>query len=194
MATLQEYLFKYIEKDYKRVLKHIEIDLFKHSHFMYGYTPQDVMQSAVLKLIEYVANNSSDFSFFFDKNGEEIGSENLRGYIFNSLKQNASNCIYDMRRQSVAEGEVGTLVDAIPEVSGVFGRTDGAEMVEHRDVLDSISPSFARVIKGTENGDAVLDIMRKTGIRSVKKFYEARQHLETELELSGFELSKQGLK
>lgn len=190
METLQQLVYKYIELDYKRLLRFIEIDVFKHSHSMYNVTPEDVLQSAVMKLIEYVTNNGPDLETFADKDGVEIESENLRGYIFNSLKNNASNFIYDMRREDIAAKEGMMNAGVMPESAGMYGRIAGVDSVEHRDVLDSISPSFVKMIKGSENNEPVLDIMRKTGIGSVRKFYEAKTHLEKELEFSGVDLNK----
>lgn len=185
---LERLVSKYIQLDYSRVLRHIEIDIFKHSPMMYGVSPEDVIQSAVVKMLEFVQKGPDSLLKFLSDEVKEIESENLRGYVFNGLKNNATNVIYDARRRHLSSQNAGS-PEMMPHVAGVYGRFESHGDVEHRDLLGNISPGFVGFLKSIDNGDVVLETVRKVGLHSVRGFYIVKENLERDLTSAGMDVN-----
>jgi hypothetical protein len=168
-----------IEKRYREVLRHVDIEIMKGSDSVLGMTPEDLVNEAILKFLSYID----------DKLDEANGYANFDACIAIILKQNSKQIFIDKLRQHETTKKYGELVrKTLYDEDDVSTSLQEFEKVEIRDLSDNLNDSFKSIkrIYEEEGWGACRSIMAKFHITSWTQFSKLRDNFHKDLEAMGY--------
>lgn len=171
---------KAIEKKYKSLKKHIEIDIMNGSEVMYDMTSEDIANEAIAEYLNYLS----------DKVETVLDYEDLDSYIGILLRSRAKQVITARYRHNRVKLRAGHLVkDALYDDENPKNGLMEHELVELRNMNDQLPNSFKVVKKifEEEGIGSTRRIMEKFDIAPGRAFYRMKDNLKKSLEDLGYE-------
>jgi DNA-directed RNA polymerase specialized sigma24 family protein len=119
-----------IEKRYREVVRHVDIEIMKGSESVLGMTPEDLVNEAVLKFLSYIDDKLHEAKLY----------ANFDACIAIILKQNSKNIFIDKLRQHDTTKKYGDLVKkSLYDEDDVSVSLQEFEKVEIRDLSDKLN-------------------------------------------------------
>jgi|AntRauTorcE11897_2_1112592.scaffolds.fasta_scaffold01349_10 DNA-directed RNA polymerase specialized sigma24 family protein len=177
-----------IEEVYQDCLDYCAAVKFKGSKQMYGQSPEDVTQEAVMQVLCHFSNT-------IEKNELEqfVKFKMNKSYVHAAISRNIDSKIWHICRNHSIESKQQ------PEVKQQFYDPDDEvglddiERVEIRQLMDQLGPKSKAFIRMyAKDGDTIRDVMRRLDHTNPRQFYKVRDNIQDFLERSGYDYEPSG--